>query len=186
MPWGLESLLIIIRHILFLKQERIHTHSSCTGGQRGMTDQQRPLKGVLSVVLIAGLCLGQTSWSWIFKPETHSADRTLQVDFLFLWMCSWPIFPTLAQHDGSPATPSLQLHGKKMDGMSERSTSKQDKKKNNNNGKISSVNILKVIGKLKMIGNVIVTSSKIKNLKENTLNDWVWLHPRWFITPHCC
>lgn len=31
-----------------------------------------------------------------------------------------------------------------------------------------------------MIGNVIVWSSKIKNLEENTLDD-----PRWSVTSHC-
>lgn len=40
-----------------------------------------------------------------------------------------------------------------MDGMSKRSTSKQDKK-NNNNGTISSVNISKAIAEWKMTGSV--------------------------------
>lgn len=65
---------------------------------------------------------------------------------------------------------SLQLHGKKMDGMSERGTRKQAKKKNNENGQILGVNISKVISKLKMFGNIIVLSS-IKSLKKNTLED---------------
>lgn len=64
-PW--ESLCIISCHILLLKQECIHTHihSSCTAGQRGITDEQRPLKGGLSVVLIAGLCLDQTGAEYL-------------------------------------------------------------------------------------------------------------------------
>lgn len=106
MPWGRESLLIISCHILFLKQECKHApflYCRAEGNDRP-TDQ--PLKSALSVVFRAGSYLSQENWRWIFKPEAHGADRNLSLDFLFSWMYSWPIRHTLAQHDGSPATPS--------------------------------------------------------------------------------
>lgn len=52
---------------------------------------------------------------------------------------------------------------KKMDGTSERRTSKQDKK-NNNNGTISSVNISKAIAEWKMTGNV--NSSNLQDVRS--------------------
>lgn len=63
---------------------------------------------------------------------------------------------------------------KKMDGTSERRTSKQDKK-NNNNGTISSVNISKAIAEWKMTGNV--NSSILQDVRSPSVTPSDLSHP---------
>lgn len=160
-----------------LSQSRsVHTHTLILPGLQGRGGWQA--SSVHSKMF--SLCSSWLLWVWARQKYVNQRPRVLTGS------CSSSAHShecVAGQH--SPHQPSMMDHllprlcsymgKKKMDGMSERRTSKQDRKKNHNHGDISSVNISKVIGKLKTIGNVIASSSKKKNVRENTLDDWAWL-----------